>query len=103
MSQKSKRIKMRLRGYDHKVLDQAAMDIMETAKRTGAIIRGPIPLPRKIMKVTVLRSPHIFKKAMDQFEKRTYNRLIDVECTPQTLEALMGLTVASEVEVEIRV
>lgn len=99
----SQKIKMRLRSYDHRVLDRAVAEIIETAERTGALVRGPIPLPRKIAKFTVLRSPHIDKKARDQFELRTYRRLIEVECTSQTLEALMGLTVASEVEVEIRV
>jgi len=94
---------MRLRSYDYRVLDRAVSEIMDTAQRTGARVRGPIPLPRKIHKFTILRSPHIDKKARDQFERRTYNRLLEVDCTSQTLEALMGLTVASEVEVEIKV
>jgi len=94
---------MRLRSYDYRVLDRAAREIIETAQRSGALVRGPIPLPVKIKKETLLRSPHIDKKARDQFEIRTHNRLLDVDCTDQTLEALMGLTVASEVQVEIKV
>ena len=94
---------MRLRSYDYRVLDRAVAEIIETAQRTGARIRGPIPLPQKNFKFILLRSPHIDKTARDQFERCTYNRLLDVECTAQTLEALMGLTVASEVEVEIKV
>jgi small subunit ribosomal protein S10 len=96
-------ISMRLRSYDHRVLDRSLAQIMETVRSTGARIWGPVPLPRKIEKYTVLRSPHIDKKARDQFERRTYNRLIKVACTSQTLAALMELTVASEVEVEIKV
>lgn len=99
----NQKIKMRLRSYDYRVLDRAVSEIMETAQRTGARVRGPIPLPQQIHKFTILRSPHIDKKARDQFERRTYNRLLEVDCTSQTLEALMGLTVASEVEVEIKV
>ncbi len=96
-------IVMRLRSFDYAVLDHALGEIMATAQRTGARVRGPIPLPQKIHKFTILRSPHIDKKARDQFERRTYNRLLEIDCTSQTLEALMGLTVASEVEVEIKV
>jgi len=99
----SQKITMRLRSYDHRVLDKAVREIMDTAQRTGALVRGPIPLPLQLKKVTLLRSPHIDKKARDQFEIRTYNRLLEVHCTSQTLEALMGLTVASEVQVEIGV
>lgn len=103
MSSKPQKIKMRLRGYDHQVLDRAVSEIIDTAQRTGAVVCGPIPLPMQIRKFTVLRSPHIDKKARDQFECRTFNRLLEIECTAQTLEALMGLTVASEVEVEIKI
>ena len=100
----SQKIRMRLRGYDHSILDRSMTEIIDTAKRTGAQVKGPIPFPRKIKKVTVLRSPHIDKKARDQFEIRTYSRLVDIiDCNPQTLEALMGLDLASEVEVEIKV
>lgn len=99
----SQRIKMRLRSYDHAALDRATREIVETANSTGARTKGPIPLPRKIHKFVLLRSPHIDKKARDQFERRTYNRLLEIDCTSQTLTALMDLTVASEVEVEIKV
>ncbi|BDB96579.1 30S ribosomal protein S10 [Candidatus Hydrogenosomobacter endosymbioticus] len=104
MSVGSQNIRMRLRGYDHKVLDKSVREIMDTAERTGAGVRGPIPLPKKIKKVTVLRSPHEHKKARDQFEIRTYSRLIDItDCNHQTLDALMGLDLSSEIEVEIKV
>lgn len=97
------KIKMRLKSYDHRVLDRSVSEIIQVAQSSGALVRGPIPLPRSIAKFIVLRSPHIDKKARDQFEIRTHNRLLEVECTPQTLSALMGLTVASEVEVEVKV
>jgi small subunit ribosomal protein S10 len=103
MSDQSQKIKIRLRSYDHTVLDASVSEIVDKAQRAGAKVSGPIPLPRKIHKFTVLRSPHIDKKARDQFEMRIYNRLIEVECTPEALQALMGLTLASEVEVEIKV
>ncbi len=99
----SQKIKMRLKSYDYRVLDRALREIIEAALCAGAIVRGPIPLPRKNYKFILLRSPHIDKKARDQFERRTHNRLLEVECTAQTLEALMGLTVASEVDVEIKI
>jgi len=99
----SQKIKMRLKSYDYRVLDRALREIIEAALCAGAIVRGPIPLPRNIYKFILLRSPHIDKKARDQFERRTHNRLLEVECTAQTLEALMGLTVASEVDVEIKI
>jgi len=94
---------MRLKSYDYRVLDRALREIIEAALCAGAIVRGPIPLPRKNYKFILLRSPHIDKKARDQFERRTHNRLLEVVCTAQTLEALMGLTVASEVDVEIKI
>jgi small subunit ribosomal protein S10 len=97
------KIRMRLRGFDHRVLDRSIKDIIETTKRTGARVRGPIPLPRKISRFTVLRSPHIDKKARDQFERCIYTRFLDIECSAQTLEALTGLTLASEIEIEIKV
>ena len=97
----NKKVRMRLRSYDHRVLDVASGQIIETAQGTGARIRGPIPLPRKIMKVTVLRSPHIDKKARDQLERRTFSRLLEIDCTEETLQALVGLNLASEVGVEI--
>ena len=101
---KEQNIRIRLKAYDHRVLDTSAKEILETAKRTGADVRGPIPLPTRIEKFTVLRSPHIDKKSREQFETRTHKRLIDIiEPTPQTVEALMKLDLASGVEVEIKI
>ena len=97
-------IRIRLRGYDNSLLDTSTQDIINTAKRTGAQVKGPIPLPTRIEKYTVLRSPHIDKKSREQFESRTHKRLIDiVEPTPQTVEALMKLDLASGVDVEIKI
>ena len=96
-------IRIRLRAYDHRVLDQSTSEIVNTAKRTGARVRGPIPLPTKIEKFTVLRSPHVDKKSREQFEVRTHKRLIDImEPTPQTLDALMKLDLSAGVDVEIK-
>ena len=97
-------IRIRLRAFDHRVLDQSASEIVNTAKRTGANVRGPVPLPTRIEKFTVLRSPHVDKKAMDQFEMRTHKRLLDVEDpTPQTIDALMKLDLPAGVDVEIKI
>ena len=97
------RIRIRLKAYDHRVLDQSASDIVETARRTGARVAGPIPLPTRIERYTVNRSPHVDKKSMDQFEIRTHKRLLDiVDPTPQTVDALMKLDLASGVDVEIK-
>ena len=97
-------IRIKLRAYDNKVLDQSTEEIVNTVKRTGANIKGPIPLPTKIERYTVLRSPHIDKKRREQFETRTHKRLIDIiEPTPQTVEALMKLDLASGVDVEIKI
>ena len=96
-------IRIRLKAFDHRVLDQATGEIVDTAKRTGAEIRGPIPLPTKIERFTVLRSPHIDKKSREQFEIRTHRRLLDiVDPTPQTVDALMKLDLAAGVDVEIK-
>ena len=96
-------IRIRLKAFDHRVLDQATTEIANTAKRTGAMVRGPIPLPNRIEKFTVLRSPHVNKKAREQFEVRTHKRLLDiVDPTPQTVDALMKLDLASGVDVEIK-
>jgi small subunit ribosomal protein S10 len=96
-------IRIRLKAFDHRVLDQATGDIADTARRTGALIRGPIPLPTRIEKFTVNRSPHIDKKSREQFEVRTYKRLLDiVQPTPQTVDALMKLDLAAGVDVEIK-
>ena len=96
-------IRIKLRAYDNKVLDASTEEIVNTVKRTGATIKGPIPLPTKIERYTVLRSPHIDKKSREQFEIRTHNRLLDiVDPTPQTVDALMKLDLASGVDVEIK-
>ncbi len=96
-------IRIRLKAYDHRVLDQSAKEIVNTAQRTGARVRGPIPLPTRIEKFTVLRSPHIDKKSREQFEIRTHKRVLDiVEPTQQTVDALMKLDLAAGVDVEIK-
>ena len=98
------RIRIKLRGFDYRVIDQSSIDIVDTAKRTGARVAGPIPMPTRIERYTVNRSPHVDKKSMDQFELRTHKRLIDIiEPTPQTVEALMKLDLASGVDVEIKI
>ena len=98
------KIRIRLKAYDHRLIDRSASEIVETAKRTGAQVRGPIPLPNKIEKFTVLRGPHIDKKSRDQWEIRTHKRLLDiVDPTPQTVDALMKLDLAAGVDVEIKV
>ncbi|MBI5180273.1 MAG: 30S ribosomal protein S10 [Nitrospirae bacterium] len=99
----SQKIRIRLRAYDHRLLDQSVSEIVQTAKRTSAKIIGPVPLPTKINKVTVLRSPHVDKKSREQFEIRTHKRLIDIiDPTPQTVDALMKLDLAAGVDVEIK-
>lgn len=96
-------IRIRLKAYDHRVLDTSTGEIVNTAKRTGAQVRGPIPLPTHIDKYTVLRGPHIDKKSREQFEIRTHKRLLDiVEPTPQTVDALMKLDLAAGVYVSIK-
>ncbi|HUJ79007.1 MAG TPA: 30S ribosomal protein S10 [Nitrospiria bacterium] len=97
------RIRIRLKAYDYRLLDRSVAEIVETAKRTGANIAGPIPLPTKIQKFTVLRSPHVDKKSREQFEIRTHKRLIDiVQPTPETVDALMKLSLSAGVDVEIK-
>ena len=99
----SQNIRIRLKAFDHRVLDQSTREIVNTAKRTGAQVRGPIPLPSRIEKFTVNRSPHIDKKSREQFEIRTHKRLLDiVDPTPQTVDALMKLDLAAGVDVEIK-
>ena len=96
-------IRIRLKAFDHRVLDQSTGEIVNTAKRTGAQVRGPIPLPTRIEKFTVLRGPHVDKKSREQFEVRTHKRLLDiVDPTPQTVDALMKLDLAAGVDVEIK-
>ena len=99
----NQRIRIRLKAFDYQVLDNSTQEIVSTAKRTGEQVRGPIPLPNKIEKYTVLRSPHIDKKSREQFEMRTHKRLMDiVDPTPQTVDALMKLDLAAGVDVEIK-
>jgi small subunit ribosomal protein S10 len=96
-------IRIRLQAYDHRLLDQSVKEIVNTAKRTGANVRGPIPMPTHIQKFTVNRSPHIDKKSREQFEIRTHKRVIDiVDWMPQTVDALMKLDLASGVDVQIK-
>ena len=97
------KIRIRLKAYDHRILDQSTREIVETAKRTGANVAGPIPLPTTINRWTVLRSPHVDKKSREQFEIRTHKRVLDiVDPTPQTVDALMKLDLAAGVDVEIK-
>ena len=99
----NEKIRIRLKAYDHRVLDQSTSEIVETAKRTGARVAGPIPLPTRIEKFTVNRSPHIDKMSREQFEIRTHKRLLDIfEPTPQTVDALMKLDLPAGVDVEIK-
>ena len=99
----SQTIRIRLKAFDHKLIDQSASEIAETAKRTGAQVKGPIPLPTKKERFTVLISPHVNKDARDQYELRTYKRLLDiVEPTEKTVDALMKLDLAAGVDVQIK-
>ncbi len=99
----NQKIRIRLKAYDHKLLDQSALEIVDTAKETGARVAGPIPLPTIINKYCVLRSPHVNKKSREQFEIRTHKRILDIlEPTQQTVDALMKLDLAAGVDVEIK-
>jgi small subunit ribosomal protein S10 len=98
------KIRIRLKAFDHAVLDQAASDIVRTVEKTGASVSGPIPLPSRIERWTVLRSPHIDKKSREQFELRTHKRLLDInDSRPQTMDALTKLDLPAGVDVEIKV
>jgi small subunit ribosomal protein S10 len=100
----NQRIRIRLRAYDYRTLDKSTADIVETAKRTGARVAGPIPLPTRIEKFTVNRSPHVDKKSMDQFELRTHKRLLDiVDPTARTVDELKKLNLPSGVDITIRI
>jgi len=100
----SQRIRIRLQAYDHRVLDQAVSDIIDTARGTGAQVVGPIPLPTRIERFTVNRSPHVDKKSMDQFEMRTHKRLLDiVGPTAKTVDALTKLNLPAGVDITIRI
>ncbi|HOW16964.1 MAG TPA: 30S ribosomal protein S10 [bacterium] len=97
------KIRIKLKAFDHKLLDQSTKEIVDTAKRTGAKVAGPIPLPVAIERYTVLRSPHIDKKSREQFEIRTHKRMIDIlEPTQQTVDALMKLDLSAGIDVEIK-
>lgn len=97
------KIRIRLKAYDHKLLDQSSLDIVDTARKTGARVVGPVPLPTRIQKFTVLRSPHVNKKSREQFEIRTHKRMLDIlEPTQQTVDALMKLDLSPGVAVEIK-
>ena len=103
MAIESQNIRIRLKAFDHRVLDLSTNEIVNTARRTGAQLRGPIPLPTRIERFTVNRSPHVDKKSREQFEIRVHKRLLDiVDTTPQTVDALMKLDLAAGVDVEIR-
>ena len=96
-------IRIRLKAFDHRILDTSTKEIVNTAKRTGATIRGPVPLPTRIERFCVNRSPHVDKKSREQFEMRTHLRVLDiVDPTPQTVDALMKLDLASGVDIEIK-
>jgi len=99
----NQKIRIRLKAFDHRSIDKSALEIVDTAKRTGALVRGPIPLPTKKERFTLLRSPHVNKSARDQFEIRTHKRIMDIiEPTEKTVDALMKLDLAAGVDVEIK-
>jgi small subunit ribosomal protein S10 len=103
MVMQKQKIRIRLKAFDYKLIDQSAQEIVDTAKRTGAIVKGPIPLPTKIERYDLLRSPHVNKKSRDQFEIRTHLRLMDIlDPTDKTVDALMKLELAAGVDVEIK-
>ncbi|MDZ4743417.1 MAG: 30S ribosomal protein S10 [Verrucomicrobiota bacterium] len=100
----AQRIRIRLKGFDHRILDQSSSEIVETAKRTGAKVSGPIPMPTKIERWTVNRSPHVDKKSMEQFERRTHKRLLDiVDPTAKTIDELKKLNLPAGVDITIKI
>jgi len=100
----SQRIRIKIKGYDYRVIDQSAIEIVETAKRSGARVSGPVPLPVRIEKLSVNRSPHVDKKSMEQFEMRTHKRLIDIiEPTAQTVDELKKLNLPAGIDITINV
>src|SRR5437762_10496849 len=102
-TEQKQRIRIRLKAYDHKVIDQAAKQIVDTALRTGATLAGPIPLPTRRSTFTVIKSPHVYKKGREQFEMRVHKRLIDVfEPSPKTIDSLMNLSLPAGCDVEIK-
>ena len=101
--EQGQKIRIRLKGYDFRVLDQSVLEIVDTVRRTGAKVLGPIPLPTRINRYTVLRSPHVDKKSREQFEIRTHKRLLEIlDPTPETVDALMKLNLSAGVDVEIK-
>ena len=103
MPASNQKIRIRLKSFDHRLLDRSAIEIVETAKRTGARVQGPIPLPTKIERFTILVSPHVDKDARDQYEIRTHKRLLDIiDPTDKTVDALMKLDLAAGVDVQIK-
>ena len=99
----NQKIRIRLKAYDYRLIDQSALEIVETAKRTGAVVRGPVPLPTRKQRFDILRSPHVNKSSRDQFEIRTHQRLMDiVDPTDKTVDALMKLDLPAGVDVEIK-
>ena len=103
MASNNQKIRIRLKAFDHRLIDQSAREIVETAKRTGAQIKGPVPLPTKMERYTVLISPHVNKDARDQYEIRTHKRLMDIiDPTDKTVDALMKLDLAAGVDVQIK-
>jgi len=99
----NQKIRIRLKAFDHRRLDKSVTEIVDTARRTGAIVRGPIPLPTRIERYTLLSSPHVNKRARDQYEIRTHKRIVDiVEPTDKTVDALMKLNLSAGIEVEIK-
>jgi small subunit ribosomal protein S10 len=100
----SQRIRIKLRAFDHRVLDRSSTDIVETAKRTGARVAGPIPMPTRIERYTVNRSPHVNKKAMEQFEIRTHKRMLDIiDPTAKTVDELKKLNLPAGVDIQIKI
>ncbi|MFM9887554.1 MAG: 30S ribosomal protein S10 [Burkholderiales bacterium] len=103
MATKNEKIRIRLKAFDYRLIDQSAMEIVDTAKRTGAVVRGPIPLPTRIQRFDVLRSPHVNKSSRDQLEMRTHIRLMDIiDPTDKTVDALMKLDLPAGVDVAIK-
>ena len=103
LKEKMEKIRLKLKAYDHRVLDRSVASIVEAVKRTGADLRGPIPLPTKIRRYTVIKGPHVNKDSREQFEIRVHSRIIDIiAATPDTVDSLMKLDLAPEVDVEVR-
>ena len=99
----AQKIRIRIEGFDHEIIDQASMDIVNAAKRTGALVRGPIPLPTKIERITVLRSPHVDKKSREQYEIRTHKRIVDImQPTGKTVDDLRSLNMPAGVDIRVK-